>query len=111
MLLVAGYTGNLSLRNSARKLLKAKCHFGPLDTGTSASFIIHGAQRTSAMSHLPTAKIGFTVSCSHKDSPDKYNGTGCPVHLLNENKFVEASSAARFSSCKIDLCRPEHRGS
>ena len=74
VLLVAGYTGNISLRfrNLARKLLKVKPHFWLLDTGTSASFIIHGAQRTSAMSHLPNAKIGFTAACSHKYSPDEY---------------------------------------
>ena len=50
---------------------KVKPLFEPLDTGTSASFIIHWAQRTSAMSHLPNGKIRFTVACSH-NSPDEY---------------------------------------
>ena len=71
VLLVARYTGNLSLRNSVRKMLKVKPHFGPLDAGTSASFIIHWAQRTSATSHLPNGKIRFTVACLH-NSPDEY---------------------------------------
>ena len=72
VLLVARYTGKgLSLRNLPRKMWKVKPHFEPLDTGTSAPFIIHWAQRTSGMSHLPNGKIRFTVACSH-NSPDEY---------------------------------------
>ena len=111
MLLVARYTGNLSLRNYVRKMLKVKPHFGPLDAGTSASFIIHWAQRTSATSHLPNGKTRFTVACSH-NSPDKYKGTGCPVHLLKENNekhhllpdFRAArSNAMQFNSVECEI--------
>ena len=83
VLLVAGYTGNLSLRlrNLARELLKVKPHFWLLDTGTSASFIIHGAQRTSAMSHLPNAKIGFTSLLyvhTHRARTNTQHWLSCP---------------------------------
>ena len=82
---------------------KVKPHFEALDTGTSASFIIHWAQRTSAMSHLPNGKIEFTDACSHKCSPDKYKGlVVLSISSKKHHLYTESSSAARFSSCQIE---------
>ena len=98
---------NLSLRNSVRKMSKVKPHFGPLDTGTSASFIIHWAQRTSAMSHLPNGKIGFTDACSHKCSPDKHKGTGFPVHLFKKHHLLLDFRAARLNAMQFNFVECE----
>ena len=123
VLLVAGYnrnthlfTRNLTLRNLREKCWRWNLTFRLLDTGTSASFIIHGAQKTSAMSHLPNAQIGFTSLLyvhTHRARTNTQHWLSCPS--LQRKQFLEALSAARFSSCQIEchaieLRRTEHRG-